>query len=612
MSTLSLNNTCPGNLQGTSAGLFLTLINTLMTAKCSLGNSKNYPEDFGPNIRDGDGFDFIVIGGGSAGAVVANKLSENRDWRVLVLEAGGLPSATSDIPALTFNLQGTQEDWAYKTQPQKNSCLSMKNKQCKWPRGKVLGGTSVLNAMLYVKGNKGNYDHWAELGNTGWDWKSIKKYFTKLEQVLPPESENTPLGTKGLLTLTKISSDEPIKISLQKAYEQLGIKYLKEQNPEKPIGTVDVPMCIEKGQRANTGKKILGNYRSRHNLLISLRSFVRRIIIEEKVARGVEVEIGGKLLKLKAKKEVIVSGGAINSPQLLMLSGIGPKKHLQNLGIHVVQDLPVGRFLQDHLISWQEIKLSLDAIKYPKGPADPLYEYFMRQEGPLASISLTNFVSFLNTKNDSMWPNLGFHYFLFPPNDQLLSTAVSRGVGFVDSIVSTRSNECKLNPCLMMIPTLLTPKSMGRIMLKSKNPRDYPLIYSGYLTDEADEDMTVMIEAIRFNERLIQTAALRKHNPEVIRYPIPECDKLEYGSDAYWECFMRHVATTLYHPTSTCRMGVRKNDSVVDPRLRVHGIKKLRVADASIMPKVISGNTHAPSMMIGFKASDMIKEDWLE
>ncbi|CAH1107812.1 unnamed protein product [Psylliodes chrysocephalus] len=511
-----------------------------------------------------------------------------------------------------FNLQGTEEDWAYKTQPQKGSCLSMKNKQCNWPRGKVLGGSSVLNAMLYVKGNRRDYDHWAELGNTGWDWDSIKEYFTKLEQVLPPESENTPLGTKGLLTLTKKSSDEPIKISLQKAYEQLGIKYLKEQNPEKPIGTVDVPMCIEKGQRANTGKKILGNYRSRHNLLISLRSFVRRIIIEEKVARGVEVEIGGKLLKLKAKKEVIVSGGAINSPQLLMLSGIGPKKHLQNLGIHVVQDLPVGRFLQDHLISWQEIKLSLDAIKYPKGPADPLYEYFMRQEGPLASISLTNFVSFLNTKNDSMWPNLGFHYFLFPPNDQLLSTAVSRGVGFVDSIVSTRSNECKLNPCLMMIPTLLTPKSMGRIMLKSKNPRDYPLIYSGYLTDEADEDMTVMIEAIRFNERLIQTAALRKHNPEVIRYPIPECDKLEYGSDAYWECFMRHVATTLYHPTSTCRMGVRKNDSVVDPRLRVHGIKKLRVADASIMPKVISGNTHAPSMMIGFKASDMIKEDWLE
>ncbi|CAH1107811.1 unnamed protein product [Psylliodes chrysocephalus] len=612
MSTLSLGNSCPGNLQGTSAGLFLTLINTLVAAKCSLGDPINYPEDFGPNIKNGDTFDFIVIGGGSAGSVVANKLSENRNWKVLVLEAGGLPSATSDIPALMFNLQGTEEDWAYKTQPQKGSCLSMKNKQCNWPRGKVLGGSSVLNAMLYVKGNRRDYDHWAELGNTGWDWDSIKEYFTKLEQVLPPESENTPLGTKGLLTLTKKSSDEPIKISLQEAYEQVGIKYLKEQNPENPIGTVDVPLCTEKGQRANTGKKILGNYQNRTNLLVSLHSFVERLIIKENVAKGVKVVIGGKLLKLKAKKEVIVSGGAINSPQLLMLSGIGPKKHLESLEITVKKNLPVGQFLQDHLISWQEIKLPLDAIKYPKGPADPLYEYFMRQEGPLASLSLTNFLTFLNTKNDSMWPNLGFHYFLFPPNDQILGPAVIQGVGFVDSIVAARSRKCKLNPCLMMIPTLLTPKSMGRIMLKSKTPRDYPLIYSGYLTDNAEEDITVMVEAMRFNERLIQTPAFQKYNPEIIRYPISKCDKLPYGSIMYWDCFTRHVATTLYHPTSTCRMGVSENNSVVDPRLRVHGVKNLRVVDASIMPVITSGNTHAPSMMIGFKASDMIKEDWLE
>ncbi|CAH1107818.1 unnamed protein product [Psylliodes chrysocephalus] len=611
MSTLSLNDTCPGNLHGTSAELFLTLLNTLLTAKCSLGNPKNYPVDFGPNIRNGDEFDFIVIGGGSAGSVLANKLSENQDWRVLVLEAGGLPSATSDIPGLMYNLQETEEDWAYKTEPQNTSCLSMKNKQCKWPRGKVLGGSSVLNAMLYVKGNKANYDHWAELGNTGWDWDSIKEYFTELEQVLPPASETTPLGTDGLLPLTKHYSNEPIKMSLQEAYEQVGIKYLEEQNPEKPIGTVDVPLCIDRGQRANTGKKILGNYQNRTNLLISLHSFVQKITIEEKVAKGVEVEIGGNLLKLKAKKEVVLSAGAINSPQLLMLSGIGPKENLQSLGIDVVEDLPVGQFMQDHMISWHEIKLSLDAIRYPKGPADPLYEYFIRQEGPLSSLSLTNFLTFLNTKNDSMWPDFGFHYFLFPPNDQLLGPGVRKGVGFVDSIATTMSNECKSNPCLMMIPTLLTPKSMGQIMLKSKNPRDYPLIYSGSFTDKDDEDITVMVEAIRFNERLIQTPALQKYNPEVIRFPIPECDKLEYGSDAYWACFMRNVASTLYHPTSTCRMGVQKNESVVDPRLRVHDVKNLRVVDASIMPRVTSGNTHAPSMMIGFKASVMIKEDWL-
>ncbi|CAG9831009.1 unnamed protein product [Diabrotica balteata] len=614
--TICTVNTCPGNLRNASAALFFALINTITAAKCSFASPNDYPEDYGPFLKNEDEFDFIVVGSGSGGSIVANQLSQNQNWRVLVLEAGGIPSANSDIPALLFSLQRSEEDWRYKTQQTqgpKGSCLGGNNKQCNWPRGKMLGGSSSINAMLYIKANKKNYDGWADLGNPGWDWESVKGYFTQLENVQPPDDKITPLGTKGLLPITKTRHNSPLRKSMNKGFLELGVPILSEQNPENPIGTVDAPICVHNGIRSNTGRKILGAVKSRTNLFTSLHSMVHKLIIDPKTkaAKGVEVKVGNRVLRLRAKKEVILSAGTIGSVQLLMLSGIGPKQHLTDLGIETIKDLPVGKNLQDHLMFvGYELKLDLNAI-IPFDPIDAIYEYFKHKTGPLSNIGLTNYLNFVNTRNDSIWPSISYHNLILNPNDESSFFTLFRAHNLPDEIIKEKIKICKDKPCLAHMPVILSPKSRGEILLNSTSVYDHPLIYSGYLTDEDDEDLQVFLEAIRFSDELFfNTEALKVHNPELIRPIAPACDVYKYKSDDYWKCVLRHFAITIYHPSCTCTMGPDEKTAVVDPRLRVHGIKNLRVVDASIMPRIVSGNTHAPTMMIGLKAADIIKEDW--
>ncbi|XP_050499112.1 glucose dehydrogenase [FAD, quinone]-like [Diabrotica virgifera virgifera] len=609
-------DTCPGNLANASASLLFALLNTLTAAKCALASPDDYPQDYGPSLKDGDEFDFIVVGSGSGGSVVANQLSQNPDWRILVLEAGGIPSSNSDIPALLFTVQLSEEDWQYKTQPTegpKGSCLGLINKQCNWPRGKMLGGSSAMNAMVYIKGNKNDYDQWAQLGNPGWDWESVKDYFTELENVQPPEDKVTPLGTKGLLPITKVRHNSPLRKSMNQGFNELGVPFLDEQNPENPIGAVDTPICVHNGIRANTGRKILGAVKTRKNLFVSIHSMVHKVIInkETKAATGVEVKIGDRLIRLRATKEVIVSAGGINSPQLLMLSGIGPKQHLTDLGIETIKDLPVGKNLQDHLmfISY-DVKFDVNAI-VPIDLIDAIYEYFRHKTGPLSNTGLTNYLNFVNPRNDSIWPSISYHNLLLYPNDEMTFFMAYRTHNVPDELIKEKIKACRDKPCLSHMAVLLNPVSRGELLLNTTNVYDHPLLYSGYFTDEADEDMQVMVDSIRFSDKLFfETEALKVHNPELVRPIAPACDVFEYRSDDYWKCVLRHFSITIYHPTSTCAMGPDEKTAVVDPRLRVHGIKNLRVVDASIMPRVVSGNTHAPTMMIGFKAAIMIKEDW--
>ncbi|CAH1107817.1 unnamed protein product [Psylliodes chrysocephalus] len=609
-----LVDSCPGNLQGVEGFLFLTLLNTLMAGKCNIGSVEPYPKNYGPELKDDEEFDFIVVGSGSAGSVVANKLSENKDWRVLVLEAGGYPSATSDVPGLLFSLETTNEDWQYKTEPTSTSCLSFKDQQCRWPRGKVLGGTSVLNAMLYVKGNKRDYDHWAELGNTGWDWDNVKDYFKKLENLEGLE-DSEQFGRDGYLDLSKYDSGEPIKYALFEAYKLLGYPNLDEENPLKPLGILDVTTNIKNGLRINAAKAFLGKIKKRTNIFTSLNSSVRKILIDPntKVATGVQVKIGERILKIRAKKEVIISGGTINSPQILMLSGIGPKEHLESVGIKVVKDLPVGENLEDHFVAPFDIALSPEAIRAAH-PLDQLYNYFTHQSGIFATVHVTNSLGFINTKADSsVYPNLGLHHFFYAADDKYLIPEYTRVSGLNDQISIDRLEATKAGPGMLFLVTLLNPKSKGKLLLKSKNPDYHPLIYSGYLTDADGEDVRTVLEGIRFLEKLIETDPIKKLKPQQIKLKLPACDKHEYNSDEYWECIMRHLGSTIYHPTGTCKMGPKDDGTaVVDSRLKVHGIKNLRVVDASIMPKLVSANTQAAAMMIGYKAGVMIVEDWMK
>jgi choline dehydrogenase len=609
----SLVDSCPGNLQGLSSYLFISLINNLLSSKCKLGNRDLYNEDYAPSLRDGDEFDFIVIGSGSAGSVVSNKLSENKNWKVLVLEAGGYASALSDIPGMMYYLQGTNEDWQYKTEPSPDSCLGFKNGQCKWPRGKVFGGTSVFNAMLYIKGYRKDYDQWAELGNEGWEWDTVKKHFKDIENVQDSNASDK-YGRNGFMMLTKYNSVlGDLAEAMREAFADLGFLNLEEEDPTYPMGTLEAYQCNKEGIRYNAAKAFLGKVKQRKNLFTALNSFVTKILIDpqSKTATAVEVKIGQRVLKLKAKKEIILSAGAINSPQILMLSGVGPKKDLQNLQINVLKDLPVGYNLEDHMINLGTYVTFSPKCCKEENFQDELYQYFMHQKGILSTSGIMNFWNFFNTRNNSQYPNIQNHFFFFPLNHVSFLEQLVEATGTKPEIVAGSMEIFRNRPTVIIGNTLMNPESKGRLLLKSKNPEDKPIIHSGYFTDKNGEDLQILLESIRFSEKLLETPQLKKYDPQIVKLNLPECDKYEYRSDDYWKCSLRHLTSTLYHPTGTCKMGpLDDGTAVVDSKLRVHGIKNLRVADASIMPIIASANTHAPSMMIGFKAGLMITEQW--
>lgn len=484
--------------------------------------------------------------------------------------------------------------------------MGMKGGRCTWPRGKVLGGSSTINAMVYVRGNQRDYDHWANMGNTGWDYDSVLESFKKFEHLLVPNLHGN-YGTDGELGLTRYKCDQPIRGLLQETIEKLGVPRL---DVEDKCGHIDSLMTINDGMRSNTAKVFLGAAKKRANLKMALKAHVTRISIDEttKTAKGVEVQLGDKLLRLNARKEVIISAGAINSPQILMLSGVGPRAHLEGLNINVVQDLPVGEHLEDHL-TFCGLYLKIDeSAVVPLQPHEiltELYKYFAFQMGAFTEISLTNFMYFINTKNDSIWPNVQFHHTLHFKNEDYLLPTFWQTIDAQDEIRDSVLEHNKRYNLLGIYPTLLSPKSNGRILLNTTNPFDHPLIHTNYLTN--DEDVKVLIEAIRFVQQLMATDPFNQHNPEIVPLDIPNCAVLPFDGDAYWECVLRNTAKTLYHPTGTCQMGP---NGVVDAMLKVHGVKGLRVIDASIMPKIVSANTNAASIMIGQKGAEFIIKEY--
>ncbi|KAF2881940.1 hypothetical protein ILUMI_24237 [Ignelater luminosus] len=607
-------NTCPTvNLAPPASHIFFTLMNTLMASRCALGPEGRYPPDYGNALQDGDEFDFIIVGSGSAGAVVANRLSQVKDWKILLLEAGSYPSTLSEIPAFLFSLQNTTEDWQYKMEPSKTCCLGLKGNVCSCPRGRVLGGTSILNAMVYVRGNPNDYNTWAEAGNIGWDYESVLKQYRKLEGCQDP---NYPYYEKdGELELTRYKLQEPIRDILQDAYNELGL--YQEYTEEKPTGFWDSFMSTNKGSRFSTARSFIQTIKDRKNLYIALHAQVSKIVVDKssKTAQGVEVKINDKILKIKAKKEVILSAGTINSPQILMNSGIGPKEHLESLGIDVITNLKVGENLQDHPMFPLFISVDKSVVK-PKSDLDRLdeiYQYFMHRRGPFGGIELTNFMGFINSKNDSIFPDLQVFHALHDPNDLYLLQIITSSFNLPDELLKTFQENNKHNSNLFFLLQVMKPKSVGKILLRSTNLFDRPMIFPNYFSDENNEDLELLLKAIKLIKKVIQTETLTQYKAKIVEYTLPNCKEYDFDTDEFWRCAIRNIGSHLYHQVGTCKMGPEGDPSaVVDPRLRVHGIKGVRVIDGSIMPRITSGNTNAPIMMIGEKGAELIKEDWLE
>ncbi|KAL7304452.1 hypothetical protein TKK_0003247 [Trichogramma kaykai] len=591
--TAYLQNSCG------SAMPFMTMIEQVLMSRLDITDGcRRAGSDRPPRRRS---FDYIVVGAGVAGPILARRLSDDPSKSVLLIEAGPEEPTLSSVPAIAFNVLASDLNWKYTTEPQASACLKQGGR-CSWARGKMVSGSGGANGMMYWRGHPEPYDQWAELGNPGWSYEELVPYWERAEN---PVNRN-------LTTFRRFDTGNPLVIDhfphkpafadeILRAASELGYRTggLRER---EHTGFAVAPVLVKDGQRGTTSRYYLRPAADRTNLRVLTNAVVTKVLTRKhphKHAYGVKAVLkDGQEVELLADREVILSAGTLGSPQILLNSGIGPKDDLAKVGVPLFHDLPqVGRNLQNHVSIGLSVTIRdnfTEALTL-----EALNQYLRQRSGPFASTGLTQVTAFLETKYGK--PGVpDIQAFI----DGYSSYCVKHGLA-EECSGSHAIGNCSQRRRLNLRPTVVTTRSRGYMTLKSNDPLDYPLFYPNYFSDE--RDMKVLIEGIKKLLELMDTPTMKKYDMRLEdETPIKECANHTFGSDAYWECYIRQETGPENHQAGTCRMAP---DGVVDERLRVRGVKNLRVADASIFPVLTHANTMAPVIVVAEKAADMIAED---